>query len=121
MTYPTAAEAGRKEITSGRYALIRLTVKNTSTTAGEFSGTLATWEKAGEGPVEANAQSNSGGFAQLNRTYGPGQSETGNVILQVGAKAGTVTFLDAIENPVSTPSTPRPLCSRSRCPDRDLP
>lgn len=98
--YPTPAELGRPMVAAGRYALIRLTVKNTGKAAGEFSATLATWENAEYSPVEADAQSDSNGFAKLNRTYKPGQLATGNVVLHVGAKGGTATFLDATGDPV---------------------
>lgn len=92
--YPTRAELGRPVTGAGRYAVIRLTVKNTGKEAGDFSAVLATWENAEHPPTEANRQGDSDGFAQLNRTYKPGQSATGNVVLYVGAKGGTAAFLD---------------------------
>jgi hypothetical protein len=108
--YATPSEVGTSVEAAGQYALVRLTVKNAGKVPGEFSAAVVTWESKMEGPVEASAFGSSNELAKLNATYKSGQSATGNVILDVGAKGGTATFFDATEDPVFNPiDTESPL------------
>ncbi|MGW2826397.1 hypothetical protein ACWC24_36240 [Streptomyces sp. NPDC001443] len=101
--YPTPAEVGTSKEAIGQYAVIRLTVTNTGTATGEFSADEVTWETKGVAPVEASAYGSSNGLAHLDAAYKPGQSATGNVILDVGERGGTATFYDTSEDAIYNP------------------
>ncbi|WP_406324146.1 DUF4352 domain-containing protein [Streptomyces niveus] len=92
--YVTPAEVDTtNEPTLGQYVRLTLTVKNIGTKPGDFSGYgLIKWENDDTAAQDATTLEGVGEGASLDVSYKPGQSVTGSMVLDVGAKGGTLTY-----------------------------
>ncbi|MFJ4768448.1 DUF4352 domain-containing protein [Streptomyces uncialis] len=91
--YVTPADINTETQPSGEYVLLNLTVKNTGTKPAAFYSTGVSWESDAEAARVATTYG--GAFndaSRLSTTYKPGQSATGTLVLDVGAKGGSLTF-----------------------------
>lgn len=79
---------------NAQFVRLHLTVKNTGKAPGEFSPTGVQWESKAVAEREASTLG-ADDAATLEATYKPGQSASGDVVLDVGSKGGTATFYDA--------------------------
>ncbi|MFD4699747.1 DUF4352 domain-containing protein [Streptomyces niveus] len=93
-TYVTPAEVDTtNEPELGQYVRLTLTVKNVGTKPGDFSAYgLMKWENDDTAAQDATTLEGVGEGASLDVSYKPGQSVTGSMVLDVGAKGGTLTY-----------------------------
>ncbi|MFJ3588562.1 DUF4352 domain-containing protein [Streptomyces sp. NPDC090231] len=79
----------------GQYVRLTLTVKNVGQKEGEFSGYgMIKWENKGTAAQDATTLEGVGTGPELDTTYKPGQAVTGSLVLDVGAKGGTLSYWD---------------------------
>ncbi|MFD7900150.1 DUF4352 domain-containing protein [Streptomyces sp. NPDC059743] len=80
------------EPTLGQFVVLTLTIKNVGSKPGDFAGYgLITWEDANTAAQDATTLETVDG-PELDTTYKPGQSVTGSLVLDVGAKGGTLDY-----------------------------
>ncbi|MEU0990888.1 DUF4352 domain-containing protein [Streptomyces sp. NPDC005953] len=95
--YVEPAALGATENATGRYAVLTLTVKNVGQAAGNFSETSTmTWENADTAAQGALVYGLDNDSPDLETTYQPGQSLTGDLHLDVGSTGGIVTYYDNV-------------------------
>ncbi|MHC5256256.1 DUF4352 domain-containing protein [Streptomyces sp. UC4497] len=88
-------DAGSTAMGDGKqFVRLDITVENTGKAAGEFDPSGAVWESSKFAERDA-ATSRADDAATHVTTYKPGRSVDGEVILDVGARGGVVTFFDA--------------------------
>ncbi|MFB8071146.1 DUF4352 domain-containing protein [Streptomyces californicus] len=81
----------------GQFLKLTITVKNVGKAPGEFSGYgMITWENDDTAAQEATTLEGVGEGQDVDTTYKPGQSVTGSLILDVGAKGGTLSYARSI-------------------------
>ncbi|MFJ5222233.1 DUF4352 domain-containing protein [Streptomyces sp. NPDC088400] len=81
------------EPTLGQYVVLTLTIKNVGPKPGEFAGYgVITWEDGDTAAQDATTLEGVGDSPELDTTYKPGQSVTGSLVLDVGAKGGTLSY-----------------------------
>ncbi|GGY88403.1 hypothetical protein GCM10010327_18910 [Streptomyces nitrosporeus] len=86
----------------GQFARLTLTVKNVGRSPGDFSAYgMMKWESDDVAAQDASTLEELDG-PDLNTTYKPGQAVTGSLVLDVGAKGGTVSYWGRITD--SAPS-----------------
>ncbi|MFJ6237919.1 DUF4352 domain-containing protein [Streptomyces griseus] len=78
---------------NGQFVKLTITVENVGKSTGEFAAYgMITWEDAGTAAQEATTLEGVGEGQDVDTTYKPGQSVTGSLILDVGAKGGTLNY-----------------------------
>lgn len=105
--YATPKDVGTDEPAEGQYVLLTLTIKN----VGKVPGTIATygamrWEDEKVAAQDATAleiQEN----MELDTRYEPGRSMSGKLVLDVGRKGGTVSYVKDSEGPAFTVELPK--------------
>ncbi|MEU8625490.1 hypothetical protein [Streptomyces sp. NPDC048669] len=106
--YVTAREIGAEYGEKKQLLVLTLTIKN----IGHGVGTISTdgavkWEDGRTSPRDATTQGTTHG-PDLNAEYQPGQSVTGSLVLRVGRKGGTLSYIDDPSSPafkVALPAT----------------
>lgn len=82
---------------NGQFLKLTITVKNVGKAPGEFAAYgMMTWEDANTAAQEATTLEGVGEGQDVDTTYKPGQSVTGSLILDVGAKGGTLSYVSSI-------------------------
>ncbi|MFB7479588.1 DUF4352 domain-containing protein [Streptomyces anulatus] len=95
---------------NGQFVKLTITVKNVGKAPGEFAAYgMMTWEDADTAAQEATTLEGVGEGQDVDTTYKPGQSVTGSLILDVGAKGGTLSYASSIidEAPAFTIELPK--------------
>ncbi|MEV7250783.1 DUF4352 domain-containing protein [Streptomyces cyaneofuscatus] len=109
--YVTPAQISTSnEPENGQFLRLTITVKNVGKAPGEFSSYgMMTWEDANTAAQEATTLESVGEGQDVDTTYKPGQSVTGSLILDVGAKGGTLSYASSIvdEAPAFTIELPK--------------
>ncbi len=109
--YVTPAQIGTaNEPENGQFVKLTITVKNVGKAPGEFAAYgMMTWENANTAAQEATTLEGVGEGQDVDTTYKPGQSVTGSLILDVGAKGGTLSYANSIvdEAPAFTIELPK--------------
>ncbi|MEW1551347.1 DUF4352 domain-containing protein [Streptomyces tsukubensis] len=97
--YVSADQIGADKA-KGQYAVLTLTVKNVGSAEGEFAayGKMK-WEDSATAAQDATTLETTDAGQSLDTTYKPGQSVTGDVVLDVVRKGGTVTYYDSLSTP----------------------
>lgn len=91
----------------GQYVRLTLTVKNVGKKEGVFSGYgMIKWENKGTAAQDATTLEGVGTGPELDTTYKPGQAVTGSLVLDVGAKGGTLSYWDDLDVPAFTVKLP---------------
>ncbi|WP_326812083.1 DUF4352 domain-containing protein [Streptomyces scopuliridis] len=79
----------------GQYVVLTLTLKNVGSKPADFAAYGATtWENKDTAAQDATTLEGVGEGPELDTTYKPGQSVTGSLVLDVGAKGGIVSYAD---------------------------
>jgi hypothetical protein len=95
--YVTAAQVGTVNKPKGQYVDLELTVKNVGTLEGAYhSYGQIKWEDASTAARDATTLESMGTGPDLDTTYKPGQAVTGDIILDVLHKGGTLSYWDNI-------------------------
>ncbi|MEU7039856.1 DUF4352 domain-containing protein [Streptomyces varsoviensis] len=95
--YVTPEEVNTSNKPKGQYLRLTLTVKNVGKAAGEFSAYgKITWEDVSTAAQPATTLESTGG-PELDTTYKPGQAVTGDVVLDVLRKGGTLSYADGVD------------------------
>ncbi len=95
---------------NGQFVKLTITVKNVGKAPGEFAAYgMMTWENDATAAQEATTLEGVGEGQDVDTTYKPGQSVTGALILDVGAKGGTLNYASSIvdEAPAFTIELPK--------------
>ncbi|WP_158716604.1 DUF4352 domain-containing protein [Streptomyces sp. NRRL F-5630] len=93
--YVTAEEINGNEPEQGQYVALTLTLKNVGEAPAQISVYgLMNWQDADHAAQDATTLEGLGG-PDLETTYKPGQSVTGTVVLDVAARGGEVSLLNA--------------------------
>ncbi|MGW2514709.1 DUF4352 domain-containing protein [Streptomyces scopuliridis] len=92
--YATPAEVDTtNEPELGQYVVLTLTLKNVGSKPADFAAYgVTTWENKDTAAQDATTLEGVGEGPELDTTYKPGQSVTGSLILDVGAKGGIVSY-----------------------------
>ncbi|MEV4971946.1 DUF4352 domain-containing protein [Streptomyces scopuliridis] len=92
--YVTAADIDTtNEPELGQYVRLTLTLKNVGSKPADVSMYGATtWEDGSTAAQDATTLEGVGEGPELDTTYKPGQSVTGSLVLDVGAKGGIVSY-----------------------------
>lgn len=106
--YVTAEEIGAERREKDQLLVLTLTIKNTGHNVGTIStdGALK-WEDRQTSPQVATTHETMDG-PELDTEYKPGQSVTGSLVLHVGRKGGTLSYIDDPSRPsfrVALPAT----------------
>ncbi|MGW1828807.1 DUF4352 domain-containing protein [Streptomyces tubercidicus] len=81
----------------GQYIVLTLTVKNVGSAEGGFHPYgLMKWEDGQTAEQEASTLETTDAGQDVDATYRPGQSVTGDVVLDVPRKGGRVNFYDGL-------------------------
>ncbi|MBT2412621.1 DUF4352 domain-containing protein [Streptomyces sp. ISL-12] len=93
--YVTPAEVGTtNEPERGQFVRLTLTLKNVGDAPAEIMlYGMMQWEDADTAAQDASTLEGVGEGPELDTTYKPGQSVTGTIVLDVGAKGGTVSYV----------------------------
>lgn len=93
--YVTPAQVGTTNKSKGQYVDLKLTIKNVGTGPGHvlLYGSMK-WEDASTAAQDASTLESVGSGPDLDTSYKPGQAVTGDVILDVGRRDGTVSYWD---------------------------
>ncbi|MFI8436949.1 DUF4352 domain-containing protein [Streptomyces sp. NPDC079020] len=96
--YVTPAEIDKtNEPEHGQFLRLTITVKNVGKGEGEFAAYgMMKWEDAETAAQEATTLEGVGEGQDVDTTYKPGQSVTGSLILDVGAKGGTLSYTSSL-------------------------
>ncbi|MFF1625545.1 DUF4352 domain-containing protein [Streptomyces sp. NPDC058272] len=91
----------------GQFVVLTLTVKNVGSKPGGFApyGAMM-WQDAKTAAQDATTLESTGG-QDVDATYQPGQSVTGDVVLDVVRKGGTVSYFDVPDGPAFTVLLPK--------------
>lgn len=101
--YVTPAEAGTTTRPQGQFVDLKLSVKNVGSTEGSFAAYGAIkWEDVSTAAQEATTLTGAGTGPDLDTAYKPGQALTGDVVLDVPRKGGTLSYWDSLAT--GTPS-----------------
>ncbi|MFF1417650.1 DUF4352 domain-containing protein [Streptomyces sp. NPDC058280] len=77
----------------GQYVVLTLTLKNVGKKPADFAAYgVTTWESKDTAAQDATTLEGVGEGPELDTTYKPGQSVTGSLVLDVGAKGGIVSY-----------------------------
>lgn len=105
--YVTAADLDTSNAPkNGQYAVLTLAVKNVGAQQGRFSpyGAMK-WQDAKTAAQDASTLETTDG-QDVDTEYAPGQSVTGDVVLDVVRKGGTVSYFDVPDGPAFTVELP---------------
>ncbi|MFE6493434.1 DUF4352 domain-containing protein [Streptomyces sp. NPDC057748] len=91
--YVTPADVDTTNKPKGQYVRLTLTVKNVGAKPGDFAAYgMMKWEDGKTAAQDASTLEGVGDGPDLDTTYKPGQSVTGSIVLDVGAKGGAVSY-----------------------------
>ncbi|MER7922195.1 DUF4352 domain-containing protein [Streptomyces sp. NPDC096057] len=99
--YVTAAELDNASPPkNGHYAVLTVTVKNVGAGQGRFSpyGAIK-WQDKQTAPQEASTMESTGSGQDVDTSYGPGQSVTGDVVVDIPRTGGVVGYFDVPGDP----------------------
>ncbi len=97
--YVTAREMGIEHGEKGQFVVLTLTIKNIGHNVGAVStGGAVKWEDRLTSPRDATTRDTAEG-PDLDTAYRPGQSVTGSLVLHVGRRGGTVSYIDDPSRP----------------------
>ncbi|MFI2213049.1 DUF4352 domain-containing protein [Streptomyces sp. NPDC020141] len=106
--YVTPADVRTTTKAKGVYAVLTLTVKNAGSQPGTFlSYGVMKWQDRTSAAQTATTLKTTGKGDQLDTTYRPGQSATGDIVLDVARRGGTVSHYDSLEGPSFTVKMPK--------------
>ncbi|GGX66957.1 hypothetical protein GCM10010298_34580 [Streptomyces microflavus] len=109
--YVTSADVDTtNEPENGQYVRLTLTIKNVGQKPGEIATYgMMKWENADTAAQDAATLEEVGEGQDLDATYKPGQAVTGSLVLDVGAKGGTVSYWGGLmdETPAFTVELPK--------------
>lgn len=92
----TPSEIGTTTKPKGQYVALTLTVKNVGSAEGGFHPYgLMKWEDSSTAEQDASTLETSDAGQDVDTTYKPGQSVTGDVVLDVPRMGGRVNFYDS--------------------------
>ncbi|WP_347728171.1 DUF4352 domain-containing protein [Streptomyces sp. CAU 1734] len=104
--YVDPAGVGTSTKAKGQYAVLTLTVKNVGSKEGSFSSYgIMKWQDASTAAQNASTLETTGEGQELDTTYAPGQSATGDIVLDVARKGGSVNY--GFADPLFTVTMPK--------------